>query len=222
MVKSSHGNSESEKGRELAHQPTQAVGNGTGRAGARGTKKAQAITNPHGANQYKLDPRQALFLSYYLDPKSQSFGVATKSAVLAGYEQEYAENIMSKMPTWLSVKVEEFRSNTLLEKAERNINKYLEMETRVQAMGAFGPIFEKVERKKKVTLKNGKIVERKVVEKVPVIVESGKLLEIQQKTSHFVAERLGRKRFGRDVDDTPKPTSIVHMTQIVINAPAQK
>lgn len=184
-------------------------------------RKVTSVTNPHGANQYRLDPRQAMFIAYYLDPKSQSFGNATQSAILASYDREYAENIMSKMPAWLSAKIGEYQSSELLEKAERNINKFLDMPTRIQAMGAFGPIFAKQEVMVKKKLKNGRTVERKGVKKVPVFVESGKLLEIQQKTSHFVAERVGRKRYGSDESAPPTPSSIVHMTQIIINPPAK-
>ena len=53
-------------------------------------------------NQHQPDPRQALFLTYYLDPKSDTFSNALQSALEAGYSQEYAENIMSLMPSWLS------------------------------------------------------------------------------------------------------------------------
>lgn len=181
--------------------------------------KKVALNNPHGANQYRLDPRQSLFIAYYLDPKSQSFGNAKKSAILAGYDEKYADNIMSIMPVWLSDKIGQYKASSMLEKAERNINKFLDIPTRVQAMGAFGPIFRKEEVKKKVKLKNGKMKMRKFIRKVPVMVEAGKLLEIQQKTSHFVAERVGRKIYGTEADDTPPPTSIVHMTQIIINPP---
>lgn len=184
--------------------------------------KKRGGTNPNGANQYKLDPRQSLFLAYYLDPKSQSIGNASKSAVLAGYDQKYAENIMSLMPEWLSAKIEQYRSSSLLEKAERNIDKYLDMPTRVQAMGAFGPIFQTIIKEKKVKLKNGKTKMRKVKEKLPVFVEHGKLLEIQQKSSHFVAERLGRKRYGADAAQAPASNSIVNLTQIVIHPPVKE
>ena len=179
----------------------------------------RSVTNPNGANQYKLDPRQSLFLAYYLEPKSQSFGNGKQSAILAGSEEEYADQIIAIMPEWLSGKIRQFQSATLLEKAERNINKFLDLETRVQAMGAFGPIFEKKVVTEKVKLKNGRTRQKKVTKKVPVYVEAGKLLEIKQKTSHFVAERLGRKLYGREEDDAPKPTSIVNMTQIIINPP---
>lgn len=182
--------------------------------------KQRGVTNPNGANQYKLDPRQSLFIAYYLDPKSQSFGRATKSAVLAGYEHEYAENIMSKMPTWLSEKMEEYRNSEMLEKAERNINELLDLPTMTPAMGAFGPIFEKKVVVKKVTLKNGKVKDRKVVTKVPVLSYATGLIKVKNDISQFVAETVGRKTYSKAKVEPPPPlASILNMTQIIINLP---
>ncbi len=82
-------------------------------------------TNPNGANQYKVDPRQALFLSYYLDTKSDTFSNAYQSALRAGYEQEYAESITSLMPKWLS---EYIGDSYLVKKAEKNLQEMLEMD----------------------------------------------------------------------------------------------
>lgn len=181
----------------------------------------RGLTNPHGANQYKLDPRQAMFLAYYIDPESQSRGNAYKSAILAGYEEEYALNITSAMPLWLSEKIGEYERSGLLAKAEKNIEKFLDMPTRVQAMGAFGPLFEKVRMKKKVKLKNGRTVLRNVIQKVPIMVEHVGLQTVQQKSSHFVAERLGRKSYGAKAEDAPVATSIVNIAQIIIEAPTK-
>lgn len=85
-----------------------------------------AATNPNKANQYVPDPRQSLFLQYYLDPKSETFSNALQSALKAGYEQEYAESITSKMPTWLA---ESVGDNLLVKTAEKNLLEFLEMET---------------------------------------------------------------------------------------------
>lgn len=182
---------------------------------------AKGLTNPNGANQYKLDPRQSLFLAYYLDPKSQSFGNATKSAVLAGFEREYAENIMSLMPEWLSAKIGQYRKSAMLEKAERNLDEMLDLPTMIPAMGAFGPLYEKVVSKKKVKLKNGKTVLRNVTKKVRVMAYAGGLIKIKNDASQFIAERVGRDTYGKDPDTAPPPSSIINMTQIVINPPAQ-
>lgn len=60
-------------------------------------------TNPNGANQYLLDPRQKLCWENYSNPKSPTFGNATQSAVSAGYEYDYADQIT--MTEWFKGKV---------------------------------------------------------------------------------------------------------------------
>lgn len=80
-------------------------------------------SNPNGSNQHQPDPRQSLFLQYYLDPKSEFFSNALQSALKAGYEQEYAESITSKMPTWLA---EAVGDGYLIKKAEANLKEFLE------------------------------------------------------------------------------------------------
>ncbi len=82
--------------------------------------------NPNGANQYVADPRQSLFLAYYLDPKSDTFSNALQSALRAGYEQEYAESLTSKMPSWLA---ESVGDHHLVKTAENNLKEFLEMDT---------------------------------------------------------------------------------------------
>lgn len=66
-----------------------------------------------------LNPQQELFLSYYTNPKSKTFGNALQSALKAGYAQEYAENITGQMPDWL---LENISSTQRLRKAERNLD----------------------------------------------------------------------------------------------------
>lgn len=82
--------------------------------------------NPNKANQHKPDPRQSLFLSLYLDPKSKTFSNAMTSAIKAGYDPDYARQIMGQMPTWLN---EKLQNNMLVEKAEKNVATFLDMET---------------------------------------------------------------------------------------------
>lgn len=83
-------------------------------------------TNPNKVNQYTdPDPRQSLFLAYYLDPKSETFSNCTQSGLKAGYSQEYSENLMQIMPDWLSKRIE---SNSLLYKAEKRLNQILDLE----------------------------------------------------------------------------------------------
>lgn len=80
------------------------------------------MTNPKGANQYKIDPRQASFVAYYLDPKSETYSNCLQSALKAGYEQEYAENLLNIMPKWLSESMDISGDMRRLRKAEKNLD----------------------------------------------------------------------------------------------------
>lgn len=71
-----------------------------------------------------LTPQQEAFLAAYTDPKSPTFSNATQSALKAGYSQEYADNITSLLPDWLSESMGDMRR---LKKAERNLEKILDM-----------------------------------------------------------------------------------------------
>lgn len=93
-----------------------------------------AKNNPNKANQYRPDPRQSLFLQYYLDPESETFSNSYRSALKAGYEEEYARVITtnSKGLSWLS---ESVNDNYLIKKAEQNLKEFLEdsSDRRIQA-----------------------------------------------------------------------------------------
>ncbi len=69
-----------------------------------------------------VDPRQELFLSYWLDPKSETFNQVYKSALRAGYSQSYAEKIRSANTEWMSNIV---KDKELLAKAEANLDYFL-------------------------------------------------------------------------------------------------
>lgn len=57
------------------------------------TSRENAKTNPNNANQWQLDPRQNICWAYYTDPKSETFGNATQSAIKAGYTEGTANTI---------------------------------------------------------------------------------------------------------------------------------
>lgn len=124
-----------------------------------------ARNNPNNANQYVPDPRQSLFLSYYLDPKSKTFSNALQSALKAGYEQEYAESITAQMPTWLS---ESIRDSEIIQRAEKNLSEFLNdnEDKRIKAdMTKFA--LERLNKAKyssrsEVTGKDGEAIEHKV------------------------------------------------------------
>lgn len=83
-------------------------------------------SNPNKVNQYTApDPRQSLFLSYYLDPKSDTFANALQSGIRAGYTEEYSKTLMSQLPAWLS---ESISDQELLHKAEKRLKQILDFE----------------------------------------------------------------------------------------------
>lgn len=86
-------------------------------------KRKDAKTNPYGANQYQLDPRQKLCWDNYINPKSDTFSNAYQSAIKAGYEDSTATLITTE--NWF---IEKLRTLNMLEKAERNLNNFLEMD----------------------------------------------------------------------------------------------
>lgn len=80
-------------------------------------------TNPNGANQYQLDPRQNLCWENYVNPKSETFGNAKQSAISAGYEEDYADQITTS--EWFKDKL---RRLNMLGKAEKVLDKTLTYE----------------------------------------------------------------------------------------------
>jgi len=79
-------------------------------------------TNPNGANQFKLDPRQKLCWESYINPKSDTFGNAYQSALKAGYEETYCTQIT--VTEWFLEKV---RRLNMLGKAEKVLDYTLDM-----------------------------------------------------------------------------------------------
>ena len=79
-------------------------------------------SNPNGANQYLLDPRQKKCWEGYVNPTSPTFANAKQSAIAAGYEEEYANQIT--VAEWFVGKV---RRMNLLGKAENVLEEMLDM-----------------------------------------------------------------------------------------------
>ena len=75
------------------------------------------------AKEKLLTPQQEAFLSYYTNPKSETFSNAVQSALKAGYEETYANNITGLMPDWLFENIGDAR---LLNKAEKVLNSTLD------------------------------------------------------------------------------------------------
>lgn len=71
----------------------------------------------------ELTVQQQAFLKAYLDPKSETWGNYRQSALKAQYSEEYADNISSLMPDWLS---ESIGKSKLVQKAEKNLEMALD------------------------------------------------------------------------------------------------
>jgi len=84
--------------------------------------ETKGVTNPHGANQFVLDPRQELFISYYLNPDSDTWSNAYQSALKAGYAEEYAKTITAQGTSWFS---ESISDHSLILKATKNLESAL-------------------------------------------------------------------------------------------------
>lgn len=74
------------------------------------------------ANQYQLDPRQKLAWDYYIDPRSDTFSNATKSAQKAGYTVGYSSHITTEK-WWL----ERVRRLSFVSRAEEVLEEMLNM-----------------------------------------------------------------------------------------------
>ena len=71
-------------------------------------------------------PKQIAFLAKYNDPKSNTFGNGLQSAIAAGYTEYYGRVLTSLMPDWL---YDSIRHSKMLDKAERNLDNYLDLKT---------------------------------------------------------------------------------------------
>lgn len=65
-----------------------------------------------------LTPQQEAFLSYYTNPKSDTFSNAKQSAIKAGYSDSYADSITDFMPDWLWESMGDMQK---LRRAEKNL-----------------------------------------------------------------------------------------------------
>ena len=130
--------------------------------------KTKPRTNPNNANQYQLDPRQKICWDSFVDPKSETFSNAFKSAFAAGYTKQTALQITTEK--WF---IEKVRRMNLLGKAEKVLDSMLEIDHRVPKIGMLGPIKDKKTKKQ-------------------VMETDAQILKVKQDTAKFVAERLGK------------------------------
>lgn len=71
-----------------------------------------------------LDPRQQLFIFNYFNPESSTFSNAYESALIAGYDESYANNILTESPKWLREYLG--KHDELVRIAERNVREFVE------------------------------------------------------------------------------------------------
>ncbi len=147
------------------------------------TKKEKPKNNPNKVNQYTdPDPRQALFLSNYFDPKSDTFGNVSKSGIKAGYEESYALNIFVEMPKWLSKYLETATYDRMLIKAEKVLEETLDMSVNT------------IEYKTTGKGKNKKTQ--------AIVITNPALVKIKQDSGKFVSERIGKHRWAQRTELT--------------------
>lgn len=71
-----------------------------------------------------LTPRQEKFLKNWLDPKSETYSNAYRSALKAGYGEAEASNITCSDLKWLR---DSYGDSKMVEKAEKNLEKAMEI-----------------------------------------------------------------------------------------------
>lgn len=146
-------------------------------------QKRKSRNNPNKVNQYTdPDPRQALFLTNYFDPKSETFGNVVKSGIKAGYEETYAANIFVEMPKWLLTYLDRSPYDRMLLKAEKVLEETMEMSVNT------------IEYKT-----TGKGKDKKTES---IVTTNPALVKIKQDSSKFVAERIGKHRWAQRTEHT--------------------
>lgn len=124
----------------------------------------------------KVDTRQMAFLNLYMNPKSDTFGNAYQSALLAGFSENYSRQITSRAGGWLA-EIDRRREN-MLNKAERNLEEFLDLDPLVDAMGPNGPIVNK---------ETGEVYKR----------YSTSIASLKLQATTFVGETLGKKTYSK-------------------------
>ena len=150
--------------------------------GIKPKEKVKKRNNPNGANQFKVDPRQALFLSYYLDRKSKTFANCQQSALKAGFSSEYAKVLVAQMPTWLSDKL---NTDELVRTAEKNVKEIMNLDIIEDKIGAFGPIIDKKTKKRVKCVNTG-------------------VLKVKANMTQFALKGLSKEKWSERVEHTGK------------------
>lgn len=85
-----------------------------------------AGTNPNGANGTTSDPREKIMWDFYVEGLAQGRENAKEAALKAGYEECTASQITVR--SWFLERKDKLRRNEMLSKAERNLDKILDLD----------------------------------------------------------------------------------------------
>lgn len=127
-----------------------------------------------GDNKIMLPQRQ-LFKELYTNPESETFGNAYGSAIEAGFSESYAKQITAPS-TDLEWVREIMRDHTRLQKAEKVIDKMLDLETKQPIVTMTGVLKDE----------HGEIITK----------ENANLLRVQQDTAKFVAKGMAKQKYS--------------------------
>lgn len=166
---------------------------------AKAAKKVTAIVQKERSlverycDDYDItDPRQALFLQLYYDKESPTWGNAKRSAMAAGFDTDYANQITYRRPKWW---LEFVRQSDIASLIEMHVSEVLNLPNVTQAMGAFGPLTTTETIKVEKVLKNGttKLVNKKI--KVPIYVPNIPLMKEKTAVSKLAAPAYDPDRY---------------------------
>lgn len=146
------------------------------------------------------DPRQALFLNLYYSSTSPTWGNAKQSAIQAGYDEDYANQITYRKPAWWLGFV---RQQDIAGLIEQHVHEVLSIPVVQQAMGAFGPI-EKTEIVKeevgvyKTGPKKGQVKYKNTKIKTPVMVANLQVAKIKTEVMKLAAPAHNPEMYNRN------------------------
>lgn len=121
------------------------------------------VEEPDPEEPRLLNAKQKLAWDSYVNPKSKTFGNGLRSALHAGYQENYASTITTR-PWW----VDKVRRLRLLSKAEKVLEEMVDMPVQTLEWEGKGEDAEQV------------------------VVTNPALVKIKQDTGKFLAERLGK------------------------------
>ena len=90
-------------------------------------REYEMMTNPNGANGTTSDPREQTCWDFYVESLVGDKGNAYESAIKAGYSEDHSRNIT--IQGWFKERLSKLRRKDMLSKAERNLDKILDLKT---------------------------------------------------------------------------------------------